>query len=149
MTKKIDDTIPSRDGDTRQALDAEGSASNLDELVREVIGRIADKWTMLTLEALEEHGRLRFTQVATQVGGISQKMLSKTLRQMERDGLVTRTVHPVIPPRVDYELTDLGRGLSAAFCEVWHWAERHQEEIEHCRREFESRKMRSDSFAGV
>ena len=64
-------------------------------------------------------------EVGTQyVGGISQKMLTKTLRQIERDGLVTRTVHSVIPPRVEYQLTELGRGLGEAFCGVWIWVER-------------------------
>ena len=72
----------------------------LTALVREIIGRVADKWTMLALEVLAEHGRLRFTRLGELVGGVSQKMLTKTLRQMEADGLVTRTVFPVVPPRV-------------------------------------------------
>ena len=129
---------PSR-RDPISATNALATDLGIEKLVHEIIGRVADKWTMLTLEVLEEHGRLRFTQLGTLVGDISQKMLTKTLRQMERDGLVTRTVHPVIPPRVEYELTALGRSLSAAFCEVWHWAERHREEVEHCRRSFETR----------
>ena len=70
------------------------------------------------------------------MGDISQKMLTKTVRQMERDGLVIRTVHPVIPPRVEYELTELGRSLGAAFCGVWIWAEKHGEEIERARARF-------------
>jgi len=105
-------------------------------LVRDIIGQVADKWTMLILEALEEHGTLRFTQVGRHVGGISQKMLTQTLRQMECDGLVTRTVHPVIPPHVDYSLTELGRSLGSAFCGVWIWAETHHEEIEKARAAF-------------
>ena len=90
----------------------------IEELVRGIIGQVADKWTMLILETLEEHGTLRFTEVGRHVGGISQKMLTKTLRDMERDGLVSRTVHPVIPPHVDYTLTDLGHSLGEAFCGV-------------------------------
>ncbi|HTJ30353.1 MAG TPA: helix-turn-helix domain-containing protein [Acidobacteriaceae bacterium] len=105
------------------------SSPELDALVRAVIMRVADKWTLLVLEALEEHGVLRFTQVGEQVGGISQKMLTKTLRQMEKDGFVKRTVHPVIPPKVEYELTPLGRSLSEAFCGVWHWAEANREQL--------------------
>ena len=66
---------------------------------------------MLVLEALEEHGRMRFTRLGEFIGGVSQKMLTKTLRQMEADGLVSRTVFPVIPPRVEYELTALGHSL--------------------------------------
>jgi DNA-binding HxlR family transcriptional regulator len=75
----------------------------LEALVREIIGRVADKWTMLALEVLSEHGRLRFTRLGELIAGVSQKMLTKTLRQMEADGLVVRTVFPVIPPRVEYE----------------------------------------------
>ena len=76
-----------------------------------MIGRVADKWTMLILEVLADHGELRFTRVGRLVPGISQKMLTQTLRQMERDGLVTRTIHPMIPPRVEYRLTELGMSL--------------------------------------
>jgi DNA-binding HxlR family transcriptional regulator len=74
------------------------------------------------------------------VGDISQKMLTKMVRQMERDGLITRTVHPVIPPRVEYELTDLGHSLGEAFCRVWIWAEAHGEEIERARAAFKDRE---------
>ena len=109
----------------------------VEALVREIIERVADKWTMLVLEVLEEHGVVRFTRLGELVGGVSQKMLTKTVRQMERDGLVTRTVHPVIPPRVEYELTVLGRSLGEAFCGVWIWAEEHGEEIERARKAFE------------
>jgi DNA-binding HxlR family transcriptional regulator len=101
----------------------------VEALVREIIARVADKWTMLALEVLEEHGVVRFTRLGELVGGVSQKMLTKTVRQMERDGLLRRTVHPVIPPRVEYELTALGSSLGEAFCGVWIWAETHAEEI--------------------
>ena len=74
---------------------------------RQVIGRIGEKWTLLVLYALGE-GTLRFTQLRSQVEGISQKMLTQTLRHMERDGLLIRTVHPVVPPKVEYRLTGLG-----------------------------------------
>ena len=72
----------------------------VEALVNEVIGRVADKWTMIVLDVLAENGELRFTRVGELSGGISQKMLTQTLRQMERDGLVVRTIHPVIPPKV-------------------------------------------------
>jgi DNA-binding HxlR family transcriptional regulator len=111
----------------------------LQALVREIIERVADKWTMLVLEVLEEHGVVRFTRLGELVGGVSQKMLTKTVRQMERDGLVTRTVHPVIPPRVEYELTELGHSLGEAFCGVWIWAEAHGEEIERARAAFKGK----------
>ena len=108
-------------------------------LVDEIIGRVADKWTMLILEALEDHGTLRFTQLGRHVGDISQKMLTKTVRQMERDGLVARTLYPVVPPRVEYSLTELGWTLGAAFCGVWIWAETYHAQIEAARKAFAER----------
>lgn len=87
----------------------------IEALVQDIIAKVADKWTMLILEVLEENGTLRFTQIGRLVGTISQKMLTKTLRQMECDGLVRRTVHPVIPPHVDYDLTPLAERLAAPF----------------------------------
>lgn len=126
-----------------RAAQPEQMDPELDTLVREIIGQVADKWTMLVLETLEEHGRLRFTRLGELVGDISQKMLTKTVRQMEADGLVVRTVFPVIPPRVEYELTDMGRSLSAAFCGVWLWAEEHRERIIEARRVFQGRETNS------
>jgi DNA-binding HxlR family transcriptional regulator len=111
----------------------------LEALIREIIGRVADKWTMLVLEALTEHRRLRFTRLGTLIGGVSQKMLTKTVRQMEADGLVSRTVFPVIPPRVEYELTDLGKSLGKAFCGVWIWVGRHRGAIMQARKNFQLR----------
>jgi DNA-binding HxlR family transcriptional regulator len=122
-------------------LDAEPPAEidpRIEPLVNEIIGRVADKWTMLMLEALHEHGVMRFSELGRAVDGISQKMLTQTLRQMEREGLVTRTVYPVVPPRVEYALTDLGRSLGQAFCGVWIWAERHVDEIEAARAAFDA-----------
>ena len=112
----------------------------VEALVTEVIGRVADKWTMIVLEVLVEHGELRFTRLAALADGISQKMLTQTLRQMERDGLVIRTVHPVIPPKVEYRLTDLGFSLAEAFCGVWMWAEKNLERIEASRASFDAAK---------
>lgn len=109
----------------------------LNALVMDLIGRVADKWTMTVLEVLIEAGVLRFTRLSEAVPGISQKMLTQTLRQMERDGLLVRTVHPVVPPRVEYRLTDLGMSLGAAFCGVWTWAEEHLERIEAARKSFD------------
>lgn len=111
----------------------------VEALVTELIGRVADKWTMLILEVLDEHGELRFSGIARQIPKISQKMLTQTLRQMERDGMLTRTVHAVVPPRVDYRLTDLGASLGAAFCGVWIWAEANLATVEAARRAFDQR----------
>ncbi|WP_419814052.1 winged helix-turn-helix transcriptional regulator [Glacieibacterium sp.] len=111
----------------------------IEALVTELIGRVADKWTMLILEELAEKGELRFTQLGKLVPGISQKMLTQTLRHMERDGLVTRTVHPVVPPKVEYRLTELGLSLGAAFCGVWVWAGDHLAQVEQARAAFDQR----------
>lgn len=115
----------------------EGIDPRIENSVNELIGRVADKWTMLILEVLTENGELRFTRLSERVSGISYKMLTQNLRQMEREGLVTRTVHPVVPPKVEYKLTQLGLSLGAAFCGVWMWAERNLEEVEKARREFD------------
>ncbi|MBB3945102.1 DNA-binding HxlR family transcriptional regulator [Rhizobium skierniewicense] len=116
----------------------------IEVLVRDIIAKVADKWTMLILELLEQKGTLRFTQIGHQVGGISQKMLTKTLRQMECDGLVKRVIHPVIPPHVDYSLTALGNSLGSAFCGVWIWAETHHADIEKARKAFKEHTPRPD-----
>lgn len=111
----------------------------VEALVTELIDRVADKWTMMIIEVLTEHGEVRFTRLSEMVPGISYKMLTQTLRQMEREGLVVRTVHPVIPPKVEYRLTTLGLSLSAAFCGVWIWAEAHIKEVETARAAFDSK----------
>ncbi|MFT4089825.1 MAG: helix-turn-helix domain-containing protein [Asticcacaulis sp.] len=118
---------------------AEETDPAVEALVNDLIGRVADKWTMILLEVLNDHGQLRFTQIARKVPGISQKMLTQTLRQMERDGMLTRTVHAVVPPRVDYALTPLGASLGAAFCGVWIWAEANRETVEAARVAFDQR----------
>ncbi len=108
----------------------------VDSLVHEILGRVADKWTMIILEILEEHGTTRFTQIGRLASGISQKMLTKTIRQMECDGLVTRKVYPVVPPRVEYSLTELGKSLSGACCGLWVWAETYYAEVVQARARF-------------
>lgn len=126
--RRIAETAPPEDCDPR-----------VEALVNDLIGRVADKWTMIILEVLADRGELRFTQLSRAVAGISQKMLTQTLRQMERDGMVVRTVHAVVPPRVDYRLTDLGASLGAAFCGVWIWAEENLTRVEEARAVFDER----------
>ncbi len=111
----------------------------IEALVHELIGRVADKWTMLVLEVLGEHGEVRFTRLSELVPGISQKMLTQTLRHMERDGLLIRTVHPVVPPKVEYRLTALGLGLGSAFCGVWVWAAENLDQVESARETFDGK----------
>ena len=114
----------------------------IDALVNETMGRVADKWTLLVLEALEEAGARRFSDLGRSVPGISQKMLTQTLRQMEREGLVSREVFAEVPPRVEYRLTDLGHELGEAFCGVWQWAERNLARIEAARADYDARSAR-------
>jgi DNA-binding HxlR family transcriptional regulator len=121
----------------------------VDALVNELIGRVADKWTLLVLEELEQGGTLRFTELGRRVPGISQKMLTQTVRAMERDGLLVRHVHPVIPPRVEYTLTDLGHSLGEAFCGVWTWAEANLARVSHARARFDACKAEATPTPGA
>ena len=93
----------------------------------------------MVLEVLAEHGTLRFTRLSELVSGISQKMLTQTLRHMERDGLLVRTIFPVVPPRVEYRLTGLGLSLGSAFCGVWVWAAENLRQVEEARQMFDDR----------
>jgi DNA-binding HxlR family transcriptional regulator len=112
-------------------------------LVRQTLERVADKWTLLVIDVLGEQGEMRFTRLREQVGGVSQKMLTKTLRQLERDGLVTRRVHPVVPPRVDYKLTPLGNSLGESVCGIWTWVEKHLKDVERARRAYDVARPKS------
>ena len=95
---------------------------------RQVLDRIGDKWTALIIGLLEE-GPLRFSELQRSIGGISQKMLTQTLRNLERDGLVERTLYPEVPPRVEYALTPLGETLCTPIAAIRHWAEAHIGEV--------------------
>jgi DNA-binding HxlR family transcriptional regulator len=106
--------------------------------VSSVLSRVGDKWSVLIIMRLGD-GPKRFNEIKRMVGGISQRMLTLTLRGLERDGLVTRTIFPTIPPRVDYELTDLGRSLWMPVEALGLWARRHLTDIESARRRFEKR----------
>jgi DNA-binding HxlR family transcriptional regulator len=136
-----------------KALAASRPPDNVDPrieaLVNDLIGRVADKWTMVILEVLTEKGELRFTRLGELVEGVSQKMLTQTLRQMERDGLITRTVHAVVPPKVEYKLTDLGLSLGAAFCGVWVWAEKNLKRVEKARMEFDRKSARTSTASAA
>src|SRR5436190_943747 len=96
---------------------------------RLVLDRIADKWTALVIQILAR-GTMRYAQLQRAIGGISQKMLTQTLRSLERDGLVQRTVHPVIPPKVEYSLTRLGRTLIEPLHALCRWSEKHLAELQ-------------------
>lgn len=96
--------------------------------IREVLDRIGDKWTMLIISTLGA-GRLRYSELQGSIPGISQRMLTQTLKNLERDGLTTRTAYAEVPPRVEYELTDLGRSLMNAVMAMAGWAATHHNEI--------------------
>ena len=104
---------------------------------RQVVNRIGDRWSLLVLYALEG-GTLRFADLRRTVEGVSQKMLTQTLRSLERDGLVTRTVFPTIPPRVDYELTKLGRSLLEPVSGIGLWARQNRAAIQEARLRFDA-----------
>jgi len=105
---------------------------------RQILDRVADKWSLLVIALLEERS-LRFTELRRLVDGVSQRMLTRTLRHLERDGLVCRTVHPVVPPRVDYHLTPLGTSLHATIKALVTWTEDHRQEIAAARDEYDLR----------
>jgi DNA-binding HxlR family transcriptional regulator len=98
----------------------------------DILNRIGDKWSVMVVGYLARK-TMRFNELRHAIGGISQRMLTLTLRNLERDGLVTRTVYPEIPPRVEYALTDLGRTLTDPLDALWQWAAAHQDEVKQAR----------------
>ena len=101
-----------------------------------VLSLVGDKWTVLIVMVLRERAR-RFNEVKRAVGGISQQMLTRTLKALERDGLVSRTVHPTVPPQVEYALTELGHSLAKPVYELGDWARAHLDEIERHRARYD------------
>lgn len=117
--------------------------------VRQILDRIADKWSLLTLALLADRP-LRFTELRRRIDGVSQRMLAVTLRHLERDGLITRTVFPVVPPRVDYALTPLGESLGSTVQAFVEWTERNQETISAARDEYDrSRPPEESQLSGT
>jgi DNA-binding HxlR family transcriptional regulator len=102
--------------------------------VQEILTSICSKWGLLILYALSR-GAKRHGELRRAIGGVSQKMLTQTLRTLERDRLVRRTIYPVVPPRVDYALTPLGKTLMQPLTSLYRWMERHLKKIQHARRE--------------
>ena len=106
--------------------------------VASILSRVGDKWSVFVIMKLSD-GPKRFNELKRTINGISQRMLTLTLRGLERDGLVTRTIFPTMPPRVDYELTDLGRGLQQPVIALGQWAFEHQTQIAAARTRFDER----------
>jgi DNA-binding HxlR family transcriptional regulator len=121
-------------------LDTEESSGVYSEICpsRLILDRIADKWTTLVMGILSEaEAPVRFGEFRRRIGGISQKMLTQTLRDLERDGLVLRTAYPVIPPRVEYALTPLGKTLQGPLGALAAWAVEHMNDIHHAQAAFD------------
>ncbi|WP_079177750.1 winged helix-turn-helix transcriptional regulator [Streptomyces mangrovisoli] len=115
--------------------------------VRHVLDRIGDRWSLLVVATLHGDG-LRFTELLRRVPGVSQRMLTLTLRHLERDGLVARTSYPEVPPRVEYELTETGRTLIGPAVALAEWAAEHNPDIERSRRSYDAaRDAGADSDA--
>jgi DNA-binding HxlR family transcriptional regulator len=117
---------------------SEWAGDTPEDVTRELLDRVGDRWTVQVLGALSS-GRLRYSEVASRIEGVSQKMLTQTLRALERDGLVCRTVYPVIPPHVEYRLTELGRSLLPAINALQAWAQNNVDRVLAARDEYARR----------
>jgi DNA-binding HxlR family transcriptional regulator len=106
-------------------------------LLRDVLSRIGDKWSVIVICRLDSRPR-RFNELRRMTEGISQRMLSATLRHLERDGLLTRTVHHTVPPQVEYALTDRGRSLHAVLYQLVDWTEEHLDGIQQSRADYDA-----------
>jgi DNA-binding HxlR family transcriptional regulator len=109
---------------------------------REMLARVGDKWSVYVIHVLNDAGTLRFNELRSRVSGISQRMLTVTLRGMERDGLVTRTVYPEVPPRVEYRLTELGSTLRQLVRGLVEWSSAHLGEVDAARAAYDARTRR-------
>ncbi|EJT05881.1 helix-turn-helix domain-containing protein [Rhizobium sp. CCGE 510] len=121
---------------------------NCTAFTRELLSRVGDKWSILIVAHLAE-GPMRFNTLKRTIGQISQRMLTLTLKSLEKDGLVSRTMFPTIPPRVDYELTPLGHTLMGPVMGLINWSHEHQDEVETARRGDVERAGTSDRDRGV
>lgn len=119
--------VTKQDADLRRA----------DSLAREIFSDVANKWALLIIEALGDH-TLRFSELRNEIEGISHKMLTQNLRMLERNGLVERDVHPTVPPRVDYTLTEAGHALRKTVDGMCDWTHRYLGHIETSRRHFDT-----------
>ncbi|QOV39139.1 helix-turn-helix transcriptional regulator [Streptomyces ferrugineus] len=115
----------------------QADVTRADSLAREIFTDIANKWALLIIEAIGER-TLRFSELRGEVEGISHKMLTQNLRMLERNGLIERTVHPTVPPRVEYNLTEPGQALRSAIDAMCDWTHRYLGQIEESRHRFEA-----------
>ncbi|MDB5563356.1 MAG: helix-turn-helix transcriptional regulator [Hyphomicrobiales bacterium] len=113
----------------------------------DVLNRIGDKWSVMVVGMLA-HGTLRFNELKRKINGVSQRMLTLTLRNLERDGLVTRTIYPEIPPRVEYGLTELGKTLIGPIDALWEWSAQHRGEVVAARGIYDTRHENVEPASG-
>ncbi|MCA1188944.1 MULTISPECIES: helix-turn-helix domain-containing protein [unclassified Saccharopolyspora] len=118
-------------------LEDEADLRRADSLAREIFTEVANKWAFLIIDLLGEERSLRFSELRARIEGISHKMLTQNLRMLERNGLLDRTVHPTVPPRVDYELTEPGRALRQVVHGMCDWTHTYLTNIDASRREFD------------
>jgi DNA-binding HxlR family transcriptional regulator len=111
--------------------------------VRDIIARISDKWSLLAIYALAGYGTLRFNELKHKIGDVSQRMLTVSLRNLEKDGLITRTIHAEVPPRVEYNLTPLGMSLAHQLINFVDWANTHSKEIIAARKQLKSDSVKT------
>lgn len=107
----------------------------------DVLNRIGDKWSVMVVGMIARHGTLRFNELKRLINGVSQRMLTLTLRNLERDGLVTRTIYPEVPPRVEYSLTELGKTLQGPIDALWNWSAENHESIIDARAIYDAREQ--------
>lgn len=115
--------------------------------IRQVLDRFGDKWSILIIELLSHEGKLRFSEIAHTIGDISQKMLTVTLRSLESDGLIIRQFYPEIPPRVEYELSELGKSLVPHIQQLAAWGHTHMLAILENRKRFEEKQQKQSKTA--
>jgi DNA-binding HxlR family transcriptional regulator len=114
--------------------------------IRQVLDRFGDKWSILIIELLSHEGKLRFSEIAQTIGDISQKMLTVTLRSLESDGLIIRQFYPEIPPRVEYELSELGKSLVPHIQQLAAWGNTHMDTILENRRQFQEKQQSKTAY---
>jgi DNA-binding HxlR family transcriptional regulator len=114
---------------------------------KDILARVSDKWTILLLMSLGDR-RMRFTELHRAINGISERMLTVTLRNLEHDGILSRTVYLTIPPRVEYELSDRGRSLKLALAPIGRWVMENQTDIEEARERFREQSRQDSADVG-
>lgn len=113
----------------------------------DVLNRIGDKWSVMVVGILSRSGTIRFNELKRSINGVSQRMLTLTLRNLERDGLVTRTIYPEVPPRVEYGLTELGKTLTGPINSLWDWTAEHHGSIIDARTIYDDRQSAVEAEA--